>query len=150
MNPPQITLELHRRYIERILQQTDYVEIDDNVILALTAALDSTEQYYHVEGKMVYRIKYWKATSERRELLKLQLEEFKTKVDKRKAALAMLTTKVMDEFGFEDRDVARQIAHGILVKNKIGAAMLLGIDLAEVPKLEGKYMVVEGTYYYEL
>ena len=150
MELPQITLALHRRYLEKLLGHHDYMEWDDDVILALTAALDAEENFYHVEGKMIYRSRYWKMASERRELLKQQLEDFKNKVDKRKAALDMLTTKVKEEFGFDDTDAARQIAHGILVKNKMGAALLLGINLAEVPQLSEKYIVIEGQYYYDL
>ena len=147
---PQITLDLHRRYLERIIKQADYLDVDDDVILALTIALDNEEQYYHVEGKTIYRIKAWKQSLERRERVKIELEAFKKDVDKRKAAWDLLTSKVKEEFGFDDEATARQIAHGILVKNKVGAAMLLGVNLMEVPQISGSYRVIDGTYYYDL
>jgi hypothetical protein len=149
MNPP-ITLDLHRRYLELILKQADEVTVEDDVVRALTMALDSNEEYYHVEGKVVYRSKYWKSHTERRELLKAQLEKFKVDVDKRKAAWDILTTKVKDQFGFDDEAIARKIAHGMLVKNKIGAALLMGVDLTQVPQITGKYIVIDGQYFYEL
>ena len=150
MTLPTLSLELHCRYLELLLKQSDEIEIPDDVIRALTIALDEQEKHYHVEGKKIYRIKYWKQHEERRELLKIELEKFKADVDKRKAAWNLLTLKVKDAFGFEDEAIARKIAHSMLVKNKVGAALLMGVDLTEVPPLTGTYKVIEGQYWYEL
>jgi hypothetical protein len=149
MNPP-ITLDLHRRYLELIFKQADEITVEDDVVRALTIGLDSAEDYYHVEGKVIYRAKYWKSHTERRELLKQQLEKFKADVDKRKSAWDLLTTKVKEQFGFDDEGIARKIAHGMLVKTKVGAALLMGVDLTQVPQITGKYIVIDGAYYYEL
>lgn len=80
MNEPTVTLELHQRYINLILGSLDQKEIEDKIIVELTSLLDPNERYFHVEGKMVWKIKPWKDSVGRREELQRRLNELKAKL----------------------------------------------------------------------
>jgi predicted ribonuclease YlaK len=144
MNPP-ITLELHRRYLDLIFGHQDKLVIEDSIIVQLTKLLDAEEQYWHVKNNEVWKIKAWKDAAERIEERRRILEEYKDKVDKRKAVLDLLTLKVMENFGLEDRNIAGQLAWNMLMKKNIGAALLLGVNIVDLPELGQKHIIIDGN-----
>lgn len=149
-----INLELHKRYLNIILGELDYKELNDDVLLNLTKLLDSDETTFHVEKRCVYKISAWRKSLERRELvaakMKAKMKEIAGKIDNIKDTLELLALKIMETLSLNDREIANQLAYNIYRKKLYSQAIYMGVDISKLPELEQPHQVIEGNKYYNL
>lgn len=142
----QLTLAVLNRILEEFIPYQDYREIKDTAVLDLIAALDHEERFWHVEDKLVWRIKSWREClvnqTKKRELA---LKE-RDIVNTRKDVLAQLVDSIMKLFSIDSRKLAFPIALKILHKKDIKKAALLDVDISAVQELPVTYTILDKEF----
>jgi hypothetical protein len=143
-----ITIDLLSRFLNQILGNLDYKQVEDEVILNLVKVLDPESRIWHVNGKCIWRSLAWRKDCERQVELKKRMREYADKIDKRKETLEILTLKVMEFFNLTDRDIAFGLAHSMIINKSIGKAIMMGVDIRGLPELEKPHLIIVGNNKY--
>ena len=142
-NSPHLTLSLLNRFLELIVSYQDYKEINDEALLELIKLIDKEEQFWHIEGKKLYKKKSWLKDLDRISRAKREQEEINSIRDIRLRIIRQLQAKLAEEFGIEpDNEQIIKIAVNILKRGKIKAALMLGVDIDNVPDMPTDFYII--------
>lgn len=139
---PELSVQLHCRYLNLFLGNLSYKECTDKGILELHKILDPNEEYFHIEGSEIWRISPWKKLLEQENERKRQHKEEMDRLDERRRAYYVLLEGLAKEFKGMDNVVLRRLAETLMNTNNAGAvAYFTGgkIDLNSVPTLNRNY-----------
>lgn len=145
-----IPLQLLNELCKEIVSYHSNKELASQGVADLIKAIDTKEAYWHVENKTLWPIKDWRLSQSNLEKRRELLAGIKQRIEDRKEALKELTKGVMAMLG-ADKDMAQSLALVILHKRNNPAALVFGVDISNVPELDGKHLIYdERGEYYEL
>lgn len=143
-----LDLKLLNRFLLAIVRDDEKVTVEDKEILSVTAILDSKEDYWHIEGNILWHKRTWKQCQERLIAQKLESEVYNHKVFERKRFLKLLKDNILLQVPLDDI-VATELALKILRTHNIKSAAAFGVDLLACPILGKPHIVydeINGNY----
>lgn len=129
-------IKLLNVFLEEILGNLHDKEIINDLILKLVKHLDAQEQYWHVEGKRLWRIKAWRLAHEKHERLREQSRQYNEVVNKRKEAMLTLIKNVAESLKLDpNHQVVMLVVQKIITSRSNDLAKQYGVDLTTIPDL---------------
>jgi hypothetical protein len=149
MNYPTLNPCLLHDFLEELTGFHDKVEIRNPKLVTLIRLIAPPQ--WHLElPNLLWRIKPWQISQERRTRIQAAAEAYNSIVFERKAALNQLIDGLINQMGI-DREQALIVAVKILQNKNVQIANIYGVDLNELPELPSKHHVIEeGKIVYEL
>ena len=143
-----LTLPLLNEFMDEILSYYESKELKSQGLIDLIKAIDKDEKFYHIEDKIVWRKKYWLQHENYIAAMRARHEAITKIADARKAALKSIQLKLAEATGM-DPDVLLPIALNTL-RNRKQLAILLGVDLNDVPDMPEKFTIIKDKISYDL
>lgn len=130
---------MHCRYLDEILGDNDRRELKRQPgILFLTKQLDPNEEYFHVEGSIIWRKQAWLKDCEATEARRKRQQEDNDKLDKRKKAYYDIAEGIAAKIKGLDNNLIFKLAERLLNDNNVGGAWYFTdgkVNLTEIPPL---------------